>query len=387
MALSSVITMILSLVFTLGGSAICLLLALHFKKTPHRPPSTPSTKRNVMILFGGNSPEHEVSLRSASTIYHSLDRNLFKPIPVAITRDGYFYPVAPPAVGAPFEIPENPHQQPLSFTPGVPLEINNEPIHFVFPIAHGAYGEDGRLQGFLEMLSLPYAGCRTLGSALCMDKEVTKRLCQEQGIPVVPFEILHSPQEALKAAAKIGYPLIIKPANAGSSRGVSKIKSEEDLQSAVDQAFHFDSKVLVEQCLTARELECAVIEGAPFTVFPPGEVSSTHEFYDYSSKYNDSQSAQLKLKADISQEKSEEIQRYALKAALCCQVKGFARIDFFMDKQTNQVYLNEINTLPGFTSGSLFPLMCGENGIPIGEVLTRIIDLGEEEFKRNPHFT
>ncbi|MDY3938868.1 MAG: D-alanine--D-alanine ligase family protein [Spirochaetia bacterium] len=336
---------------------------------------------NVMIVFGGNSPEHEVSLRSAATIYRHIDRNLFNPIPVGMTRDGRFYRIAAPADGADFVIsPETCLGDPLSFTPGKPVCVGNDEINFVFPIAHGAYGEDGRLQGFLEMLGLPYAGCRTVGSAVCMDKELTKRLCAAAGIPVVPFTVLRSAEEAAaEAAVSLGYPLVVKPVNAGSSRGVTKVKCESELKAAVDEAFAFDTKVLLEQCVTARELECAVIGNGPFTVFPPGEVVSTHEFYDYDSKYRDSLSADLRLRADLPEETSALIQKYAGKAAEQCEVDGFARIDFFLDKNSGAVYLNEINTLPGFTSGSLFPLMCAENGIPITEIITKIIRMGQEE--------
>lgn len=335
---------------------------------------------NVMIIFGGNSPEHEVSLRSAAAIYRNIDRRLFHPIPVGMTRDGRFYRVAPPADGADFVLsPETCLGDPLSFTPGDPVRIGNDEIDFVFPIAHGAYGEDGRLQGFLEMLGLPYAGCRTVGSAVCMDKELTKRLCAEAGIPVVPFAVIRSADEPpTAAAASLGYPLAVKPVNAGSSRGVTKVKCESELKAAVEEAFSFDTKVLLEQCIEARELECAVLGNGPFTVFPPGEVVSTHEFYDYDSKYRDSLSTDLRLCADLPEETSALIRNYARKAAEQCEVDGFARIDFFLDKNSGAVYLNEINTLPGFTSGSLFPLMCAENGIPVTDVLTKIIRSGQE---------
>ena len=334
---------------------------------------------NVMILFGGNSPEHEVSLRSASTVYSRLDRRLFQPIPVGITRDGRFYRTAPPEDGQPFSLAkEKLIGEPLSFTPGKEIVVDNEKIDFVFPIAHGAFGEDGRLQGFLEMLGVPYAGCRTVGSAVCMDKDLTKRLCAAAGIPVVPSETIRRAEEASAAAARIGFPLVVKPANAGSSRGVAKVKTEAELAAAVGDGFAFDSKVLLERCVNAREIECAVIGSAPFTVFPPGEVVTSSEFYDYESKYLNAGSTAIRTRADLP--------ALAAEAAERCEVRGFARIDFFLEKETGNVFLNEINTLPGFTGGSLFPLMCEENGLSVTDALTKIIRLGLEEFDRQPKF-
>lgn len=336
---------------------------------------------NVMILFGGNSAEHEVSLKSAATVFRHLDRRLFSPIPVALTRDGRFYSVAPPHAEEPFVISEATCLgAPLSFTPGEEVCIHGEKIDFAFPMAHGAYGEDGRLQGFLEMLGIPYAGCRTAGSAVCMDKELTKRLCAEAGVPVVPFQVIRTPFEAAAAAKSIGYPLIVKPANAGSSRGITKVKTAAELEAAVTEAFTFDTKVLFEKCIEARELECAVLGNKSFTVFAPGEVISTHEWYDYNSKYCDSRSTELKLTAALPSETVAAVQNYAAEAAKRCEVSGFARIDFFLDKNSGELYLNEINTLPGFTTGSLFPLMCSQNGIPIETLLTKIIRLGQENF-------
>ena len=342
---------------------------------------------NVMILFGGNSPEHEVSLRSASTVYSRLDRRLFQPIPVGITRDGRFYRTAPPEDGQPFSLAkEKLIGEPLSFTPGKEIVVDNEKIDFVFPIAHGAFGEDGRLQGFLEMLRVPYAGCRTVGSAVCMDKDLTKRLCAAAGIPVVPSETIRCAEEAFAAAARIGFPLVIKPANAGSSCGVAKVKTESELTAAVENGFAFDSKILLERCVNAREIECAVIGSAPFTVFPPGEVVTSSEFYDYESKYLNAGSTAIRTRADLPPQTIEKIRTLAAEAAERCEVRGFARIDFFLEKETGNVFLNEINTLPGFTGGSLFPLMCEENGLSVTDALTKIIRLGLEEFDRQPKF-
>lgn len=342
---------------------------------------------NVMILFGGNSPEHEVSLRSASTVYSRLDRRLFQPIPVGITRDGRFYRTAPPEDGQPFSLAkEKLIGEPLSFTPGKEIVVDNEKIDFVFPIAHGAFGEDGRLQGFLEMLGVPYAGCRTVGSAVCMDKDLTKRLCAAAGIPVVPSETIRCAEEASAAAARIGFPLVVKPANAGSSCGVAKVKTESELTAAVENGFAFDSKILLERCVNAREIECAVIGSAPFTVFPPGEVVTSSEFYDYESKYLNAGSTAIRTRADLPPQTVEKIRALAAEAAERCEVRGFARIDFFLEKETGNVFLNEINTLPGFTGGSLFPLMCEENGLSVTDALTKIIRIGLEEFDRQPKF-
>ena len=358
------------------------------RTAPNLPPVQKETEMiNVMILFGGNSPEHEVSLRSAATVYSRLDRRLFRPVPVGITRDGRFYRTLPPEDGAPFSLSEESLAGgPLTFTPGEEVTVGGERIGFVFPMTHGAFGEDGRLQGFLEMLGVPYAGCRTVGSAVCMDKDLTKRLCAAAGIPVVPSETIRRAEEASAAAARIGFPLVVKPANAGSSRGVAKVKTEADLAAAVGDGFAFDSKVLLERCLNAREIECAVIGSGPFTVFPPGEVVTSGGFYDYKSKYFDNGSTAIRTRADLPPQTVEKIRALAAEAAERCEVRGFARIDFFLEKESGHVFLNEINTLPGFTGGSLFPLMCEENGLNVTDALTEIIRLGLKEFEERPKF-
>ena len=358
------------------------------RTAPNLPPVQKETEMiNVMILFGGNSPEHEVSLRSAATVYSRLDRRLFRPVPVGITRGGRFYRTLPPKDGAPFSLSEESLDGgPLTFTPGEEVTVGGERIGFVFPMTHGAFGEDGRLQGFLEMLGVPYAGCRTVGSAVCMDKDLTKRLCAAAGIPVVPSETIRRAEEASAAAARIGFPLVVKPANAGSSRGVAKVKTEADLAAAVGDGFAFDSKVLLERCLNAREIECAVIGSGPFTVFPPGEVVTSGGFYDYKSKYFDNGSTAIRTRADLPPQTVEKIRALAAEAAERCEVRGFARIDFFLEKESGHVFLNEINTLPGFTGGSLFPLMCEENGLNVTDALTEIIRLGLKEFEERPKF-
>ena len=336
---------------------------------------------NVMILFGGNSPEHEVSLRSASTVYSRLDRRLFQPIPVGITRDGRFYRTAPPEDGQPFSLAkEKLIGEPLSFTPGKEIVVDNEKIDFVFPIAHGAFGEDGRLQGFLEMLGVPYAGCRTVGSAVCMDKDLTKRLCAAAGIPVVPSETIRCAEEASAAAARIGFPLVIKPANAGSSVGVSRAENRDELNGAIDLALAHDQKLVFESAVDGQEVECAVIGSEPSAVSTrPGEILAGAEFYTYDDKYKNGVS-QVVIPARLSEEKLDEVKELARKAYTALGCEGLARCDFFVERGSGRVLCNELNTMPGFTAISMYPTLWEARGVTKAQLIQKLIDSAKERW-------
>ncbi|MDP3177707.1 MAG: D-alanine--D-alanine ligase family protein, partial [Spirochaetaceae bacterium] len=257
-----------------------------------------------------------------------------------------------------------------------------------FPVLHGSFGEDGTVQGFLEVAGLPYVGAPVLGSALGMDKEKAKELWLRAGLPVVPFVVVRprdlssspDPEAALgrKIGARIGWPCFVKPARGGSSVGAGKATDQASLMAALRAAFEWDDKVLVEPFLTAREIECSVLGNDEPQAFPPGEILPTHEFYDYEAKYIDPEGAHFALPARLEEEQGERIRALAIAAYAACEMAGMARVDFFVDKRTGEILLNEINTIPGFTHISMYPKMCESGGLPYSELLSRLVELALE---------
>lgn len=360
---------------------------------------------NVAILFGGESGEHEVSCLSAYSVYRHIDRMQFTPLLIGITPSGEWFFQKEVKIKGEALLIEEKEENRIFLAPGVNFFCNNEklPIDFIFPILHGTYGEDGTVQGLLELLHLPYAGSGVIGSAVGMDKVLAKRIWQNSAIPVVPFkeiafsqikekikEQIIEPDFLKKITADFPFPLFVKPVNAGSSVGASKANDEKELQKAIIEAFHYDSRILIEQFIQAREIECALLGNDSPEAFEPGEIKASHEFYDYDAKYNDPQGATLEITAELDQTTKKRIQELAKKAYSAIEAKGFARVDFFIDKKKNEIYLNEINTLPGFTAISMFPKMCEASGIPYQELITKIIKLGIDQFqekrKKVAHF-
>ncbi len=344
-------------------------------------------KQTVIILYGGRSGEHEVSLRSAAFVYTHLDRSRFTPWLVGIAKTGIWYlqerDLAYPLDQMPLK--EDPSRR-VSLIPGAGLSgpENLPEKALIFPVLHGSFGEDGTLQGALEIAGLPYVGADTLGCSLSMDKEMIKKVWSQHGLPVVPFLSLSQARRADKdfsmdrfrqELAPFGYPLFVKPANTGSSLGCSRVDRPEELEPALEEAFIFDRKLLVEPCLIAREIECSVVGNGPVTSFPLGEVVSSHRFYDYQAKYVDPQGARIIIPAPIDQDLSNRIRKTAEEAFLSAGLSGFARVDFFLDDRTGEFYLNELNAIPGFTSISMFPMMCREGGLSPRELTSRLIDL------------
>lgn len=355
---------------------------------------------NVIILYGGRSGEHEVSQVSAAAIARNINK-IHQVSLVGITKDGRWYKQDssileelrnnPDAKLSIFENEENLVQ----VTPGMgekAFSCGGKTIacDIVFPINHGTYGEDGTLQGLFEMADIPYVGCGVLSSAVTMDKEITKILLEKAGIPVVPYVCISRAQvndsrvyDAVikEAITDLRFPLFVKPCCAGSSDGASKAKNEKELSLALMEAFQWDDKVLIEQAINAREVECSVTgnsiteDGTTFetkiTAYGPGEIVPKHTFYDYDAKYNDPDGAELKIPALLEEERLEEIRTLAKKAYKACNNSGLSRVDFFIDRDTDKIYLNEINTLPGFTGISMFPKMCEAFGLEY----TKLIDL------------
>jgi D-alanine-D-alanine ligase len=337
-----------------------------------------SGKLSVGLLFGGESPEHEVSIVTARAIAQHLDPERFEVRPMGIARNGVWVVTGDPfARLAANELPER------GAHPFLPLEKGAEatPLpDLFFNALHGAGGEDGQIQGYLELLHRPYTGAGLLAMAAGMDKWITKRLWESEGLPVVPYVGLTEERwkrqrgECLAECAKLGLPLFIKPANLGSSIGVEKVKRSEDLAEALARAFSFDRRVLVEQGLAVREIEVAVLGGDQPLVSEPGEVIVADEFYTFEDKYLAGRS-RTEIPAQIPAESSDLIRRLATKAFAASDGYGMARVDLFLERGTGRIFLNELNFIPGFTSISMYPKLMAQSGVPYVELLSRLVDL------------
>jgi D-alanine-D-alanine ligase len=306
----------------------------------------------LALVSGGRSGEHEISVRSADSIRRALDARRYRVIDYFITKDGVWQPHA--------IVPE----------PGA-----NPEIDVVFPILHGTFGEDGTVQGLLELAELPYVGAGVLASSASMDKEITKRLCRDAGLPVGPYVVLRRGQfDPAHVDPPFPVPMFVKPANLGSSVGITKVKSPADFGSALATASRYDRKILVEKGIVGREFECAVLGGDNPTASVPCEILPSQDFYSYDDKYI-LDKAQIELPAKLSEDQTKEMQRLAVKAFEAVECEGMARVDFLMDAASGQFYINEINTIPGFTSISMYPKMWEYSGIPYSTLLDRLIQL------------
>ncbi|HOO70406.1 MAG TPA: D-alanine--D-alanine ligase family protein [Spirochaetota bacterium] len=354
---------------------------------------------NVCVLYGGRSGEHDVSLCSAASVISALDRNKYSVTAVGITRDGRWHVQDHPVIvddkdfGKVLELKETGTWTVNHYEEKGKLVLRNTENgktlsgDVVFPVLHGTFCEDGTLQGLLELAMVPYVGADVLGSAVGMDKDVSKRLLRDGGIPVVPWITVTDRQwradrgSYAKMAENFGFPLFVKPANAGSSVGVKKIKSEHDLYESVEFSLQYDNKVLIEKAVNAREIECAVLGNESPEASVLGEVVPNHEFYSYEAKYIDPEGAKLKIPAPVEPGTAEEMRRTALKAFRLLNCAGMARIDFFLEKDTDSFYLNEINTLPGFTNISMYPKLWEKSGLSYKDLLDRLIELSMDRYK------
>lgn len=344
----------------------------------------------VGVLMGGKSDEHDVSLMSAVSVMKHLDQTKFQIVPFGISRQGHWISLgdAFQSKGASFfdeTLLESLIVQADHASTQAALQGLVQHTDVVFPVLHGPFGEDGTVQGLCEMLDIPYVGARVTASALCMDKSHAKRILRDAGIPVVPWVDLYrleyradsdAWQERIEAG--LSYPLFVKPANLGSSVGISKAKNREELISAIELAFRFDRKILVEQGVPCKELECAVLGNESAEASCVGEIIPAHEFYDYEAKYFCDGESKIVIPAPVEEHVSEEIRRYARGAYQLLGISGLARVDFFLNQETGQVLLNEINTMPGFTKFSMYPLLWAESGLPYGKLLERLIALALE---------
>ncbi len=348
-----------------------------------------SQRLSIGLLFGGESPEHEVSIVTARSIAEHLDPARFEVRPMGIARNGV-WTLRTTEAGDPFARLAAGERPARSAHPFLPLEQGAEqaPLPDVFFNAlHGAGGEDGQIQGFLELLHRPYTGAGLLAMAAGMDKWITKRIWESEGLPVVPYVGLTEEQwqrdraGALASLQKLGLPLFLKPANLGSSIGVEKVKSADALPAALDRAFQFDRRVLVEQGLEVRELEVAVLGGDDPIASVVGEVLVADEFYTFEDKYIKGQS-RTQIPAELPEELADLVRTEAIRAFRALDAYGMARVDFFLERLTGRVFLNEINLIPGFTSISMYPKLMAASGIAYADLLTRLIDLALARHKQ-----
>lgn len=342
----------------------------------------------VVVLYGGKSNEHDVSRVSGAAVYYHLAENgRFELIPIGIDRGGAWYlqdheTTLEAAEGGRLSVVSDRTRR-IGIFPGEGLKLNGGdlPIQVdcVFPVLHGKNGEDGTVQGALELAGVPYVGSTIIGSAVGMDKVSAKRIWLNQGIPVVPYRTVDAyeygtdPGTARIRAEELGYPLFVKPNAAGSSMGISRVNGPEDLSSAIEEALKHDDLVLLENALEIREIETAVLGNDTPRAFTPGEVIPSHGFYDYDAKYIDPDGAALEIPARLDENTLSHVRELAVRAFTSCRCRGLARVDCFLEKKSGRVYLNEINTIPGFTPISMYPKLAEADGLPYGELLAELI--------------
>ncbi len=355
--------------------------------------ATEKAKIRVGILFGGRSGEHEISLRSARCIVDAIDRDAYDVTLIGIDRTGHWHLLDESTFRqiTTAQLPVLNGSEPeviLPPTPGLVRLIAPERpaapvgnLDVVFPVLHGTYGEDGTVQGLLELADLPYVGAGVLGSAVGMDKDVQKRLLQAAGITVVPFVTAtrthwNANSKALTArAAELGMPLFVKPANLGSSVGITKVKALDDLAGAVATALEYDTKILIEKGVIGREIECAVLGNDDPQASVPGEICPHAEFYSYEAKYVDAHGAALRIPAPLTDAQTAVVQGLAVRVFQLLECAGMARVDFFLERDTGIFYVNELNTIPGFTTVSMYPKLWEASGVPYTELIDRLLRL------------
>jgi D-alanine-D-alanine ligase len=357
-------------------------------------------KINVGILFGGKSAEHEVSLQSAKNIFDALDRNKYNPILIGIDKTGkWILPDQNNQLKQRFLLdaddPKRIHLSPSGGAVTLAPECagtlsslsggNTSPaLDVIFPILHGPFGEDGTVQGLLRLADIPFVGAGVLGSAVGMDKDVMKRLLRDGGLPVGDFITLRSHESILpfrKIKAKLGLPFFVKPANMGSSVGISKVHTQKEYTGAIEQAFQYDTKIVIEEFIQGREIECSILGNDEVKASLPGEIVPSHEFYSYEAKYIDDKGAALVIPARLPKRTIQKIQSLAVRTFQILNCEGLARVDFFL-KEDGAIIINEINTMPGFTRISMYPKLWEACGISYSALIDTLIELAIQRFKK-----
>lgn len=347
------------------------------------------SKVNVGVLFGGRSSEHEVSLLSAYNVLRSIPKKKYNVLPIGIKKDGsfLFYSKAKPILNGDDakKIHLSAAGQPITFTFGSSHRIhylntkkNGQKIDMLFPVLHGTFGEDGTVQGLAQLLDVPCVGASVLGSAIGMDKDISKRLLRDAKIPIADFLVFRKDERATidfdAIAKKLGLPFFLKPATAGSSVGVHKVKSKKEFSSLVDDAFLYSDKILFERFLNGVEVECAVLGNERPIISLPGIIIPQHDFYSYEAKYLDADGAKFQIPARFPKKITQKIQQTALKTYTTLECQGMARVDGFLTKK-GSFFINEINTIPGFTNISMYPKLWEVSGISYSDLLDRLIVL------------
>lgn len=342
----------------------------------------------IGVIFGGRSGEHEVSLMSAASVINALDKTKFKPFFFGITKEGKWKHFE----GTTSEIENGQWEKTAKdFNPGKLKEI----VDFALPILHGPYGEDGTIQGMFEMLDIPYAGCGVLASSAAMDKAIAKDIFAKAGLPICKHALTYVEDfmsddgnvdeklmkvEIEKIESKVPYPMFVKPANMGSSVGITKAKGKDGLYKALLEAAKYDRRIVIEEGIDCRELETGVIGNHNPRAAAVGEILPSAEFYNYKAKYFDGGQSKICVPANIPENIKEQIRNIGIRAYLALDCAGFARVDFFLEKNTNKIYINEINTIPGFTKFSMFSKLWAEADVSYSELIERIVDFGYERY-------
>lgn len=336
--------------------------------------------KKIGVIFGGKSGEHEVSLLSATAVIKSIDREKFDVVMIGITKNGQWKLYD----GAVDNIADGSWE--ITAEPMKVGDISDK-VDFALPILHGPFGEDGTIQGLFEMLDIPYGGCGVLGSALCMDKICAKEIFIRNNLPTSKYvmalgEDVYENVEKVAdmVLANLKYDIFVKPSNMGSSVGISKVRNREELIEALKLAAKYDRRIIVEEGINCREVETGVMGNRVPEAAVVGEIIPKKDFYDYNAKYSDDAGTELSIPADLPEKTSEQIREIAKKAYVALDCAGFARCDFFIDKDTGEIYINEINTIPGFTKYSMFPSLWEATGLPFGKQVERIIELGYERY-------
>ncbi len=355
-------------------------------------------KKRIAVVFGGQSSEHEVSRFSAESVLRNIDTDKFDVAMIGITRDGrwlsYDGPLELLGTGGWQAIAEARQQsQQVLLSAGAAMaaaEKDSKRIDVVFPVLHGCNGEDGTIQGLLELAGIPYVGCGVLGSALCMDKAYSKIIFEKEGIPQGKYLVFSRKQVyqevgviISKVEAELTYPCFVKPSNAGSSVGVSKAHGRSELETALQLAAKYDRRILVEEFMDGREAECAVLGNDDPIASAVGEVVPCNEFYDYEAKYMSGDSSEIIIPAKLPASIIEKIRCYSIKAFKALDCSGLARVDYFVHKDTGEVYINEINTMPGFTQISMYSKLWAATGIPYSELIEKLIELAVKRYEDN----
>lgn len=347
-------------------------------------------KIKVGILFGGKSAEHEISLRSAKNVIEALNKDKYEPVLIGIDKSGqWLYNERTSLILHADNIEKislNTNSDSVSLIPqseGL-LSGANQKVDVVFPILHGPMGEDGTIQGLLKLANIPFVGAGVLGSAVGMDKDVMKRLLRDAGLPIGKYITIRSHQDRPtfdNITKELGLPCFVKPANLGSSVGINRVDNEEQYHQALDEAFSFDHKVIIEEFIEGREIECAVLGNENPKASIPGEISFTHSFYSYEAKYLDDQGYKIDIPAQITDEQMIAVQKMAIDTFQTLECEGFARVDVFLTKD-GRLLVNEINTIPGFTQISMYPKLWEASGIPYSELIDQLLQLAIARFER-----